>query len=246
MCLLHLLLRASAKRVTAVIPYYGYRKNSQSAKSPTTHSEFLFSSASDVAKMLQVVGVERVIVVGLMDTKKQFLGWIDGHIFDSGVSVEVLDVSTIAAEYFVNMKALTRPVVIVTPRPKCMGAANIFRDQIAAARPDIPSVKVGAVLFGNRDGEREDTPNGWSGVEEAYEGHTGVVTEIIGDVAGCDVIILDESIQSGSTMLSIASNLKSRGANKVYGVVTHSLLTTEAWRAIQGKLCIVIVYVCYN
>jgi ribose-phosphate pyrophosphokinase len=227
------LRRASAKRVTAVIPYYGYRRNNQEAHSPHEQSQYLFSSAMDVAKMLTTVGVDRIVVVGLIDTKKQFLGWVDGHFFDGAVPVEVLDVSTAAVDFFAKETEMKNPVVIVSPRPKCLGPANSFKNMLKDACPNIPSIRVGAVLFGNRNGDEDN--KGWSADGMDYSGKQGAVTELVGDVEGCDVIVLDECIYSGRTLVSIAKNLKERGANKVYGVSTHSMLTSEAWRRVQAS-----------
>ena len=56
--------------------------------------------------MLATVGVDRVVVVGLIDTKRQFLGWIDGHFMDVGVPVEVLDVSTAAVRFSYYLRKL--------------------------------------------------------------------------------------------------------------------------------------------
>jgi len=58
--------RSGAKFITAVIPYFGYKHRRRGfAMSTTNQSRFLTSNASDFAKMLQTVGVDRVIAVDL-------------------------------------------------------------------------------------------------------------------------------------------------------------------------------------
>jgi ribose-phosphate pyrophosphokinase len=58
--------RSSARRVIAVIPYFGYKHHRRGAPISTKHnSRFLFSSSMAFAKMLQEMGVDRVIAVDL-------------------------------------------------------------------------------------------------------------------------------------------------------------------------------------
>lgn len=50
------------------------------------------------------------------------------------------------------------------------------------------------------------------------------VLEVIGDVEGKNVVIVDDFTISGGTLISMAHVLKSRGANQIYAAVSHGAL----------------------
>ena len=57
---------SSATKVTAVIPYFGYKYHKRGAPISTKHqSRFLWSASADFAKMLQAVGADMIISVDL-------------------------------------------------------------------------------------------------------------------------------------------------------------------------------------
>lgn len=108
------LKRASAKSVTAVIPYYGYARQDRKTKPRVP------ISASDVAIMLESAGVTRVVAVDL------HCGQIQGFFHES--PVDNLYSSTIFAPYFAKKK-LVNPVVI-SPDAGGVERAKKFREQL--------------------------------------------------------------------------------------------------------------------
>ncbi|MCY1560246.1 ribose-phosphate diphosphokinase [compost metagenome] len=51
---------------------------------------------------------------------------------------------------------------------------------------------------------------------------------LIGKVEGCSVILFDDLISTGSTLLRAAEACHSAGANTIYAMATHGLFTTSS------------------
>eukprot|EP01029_Cantina_marsupialis_P019792 TRINITY_DN4603_c0_g1_i2.p1 TRINITY_DN4603_c0_g1~~TRINITY_DN4603_c0_g1_i2.p1 ORF type:complete len:378 (-),score=132.60 TRINITY_DN4603_c0_g1_i2:60-1193(-) len=107
--------RASADKITAIIPYFGYGRSDQAGKKTCT------IAAADVAKMLETAGVDRVLTINLHNSQ------ISGF-FAPEIPVDDLDVSSVAIPYF-QTKFLRDPVV-VSPDAAGAGRAKRFQDQL--------------------------------------------------------------------------------------------------------------------
>lgn len=59
------------------------------------------------------------------------------------------------------------------------------------------------------------------------------VMHIIGDVEGKDVLLVDDLIDTAGTFISAITALKAKGADKIYGAVTHPVLSGEAVEKIE-------------
>ncbi|MFQ3631537.1 ribose-phosphate diphosphokinase [Roseiflexus sp.] len=113
--LIDALRRASAARVTAVIPYYGYAKQEKK----TTGREPI--SAKLVANLIRTAGADRVLTMDLHAPA------IEGF-FD--IPVDHLQAGPILAEHIRDMN-LPR-LVVVSPDAGGVGRANSFRERIGA------------------------------------------------------------------------------------------------------------------
>ncbi len=109
------LRRASAKRITAVVPYYGYAKQEKK----TTGREPI--TAKLVANLITTAGAHRVLTMDLHAPA------IEGF-FD--IPVDHLQAGPLLAEYF-REKNL-RDVVAVSPDAGGVGRANRFRERLGA------------------------------------------------------------------------------------------------------------------
>jgi len=113
--LIDALRRASAARVTAVIPYYGYAKQEKK----TTGREPI--SAKLVANLIRTAGANRVLAMDLHAPA------IEGF-FD--IPVDHLQAGPLLADYIRDLN-LHNPVV-VSPDAGGVGRANSFRERIGA------------------------------------------------------------------------------------------------------------------
>lgn len=110
------LKRASADRITAVIPYFGYARQDRKNKPRVP------ISASLVAKQIQVAGAHRVMVVDLHS------GQIQGF-FD--IPVDNLYMSPIIADYIRSHYIIEDEIVVVSPDTGGVARARTFASKLS-------------------------------------------------------------------------------------------------------------------
>ncbi|MBX6350223.1 MAG: ribose-phosphate pyrophosphokinase [Clostridia bacterium] len=185
------LKRASARRVNAVIPYYGYARQDRKVRprEPIT--------AKLVANLLTTAGADRVITVDL------HAGQIQGF-FD--VPVDHLTAVPIIAEYIRSLGL--EEAVVVSPDSGGVARARELSDRLG----------VGLAIID----KRRSGPNR---VDEMT---------IIGHVAGRDVVIIDDIIDTAGTISLGAGLLRERGARRVFASCTHPVLSGPAVERLAG------------
>jgi ribose-phosphate pyrophosphokinase len=67
-----------------------------------------------------------------------------------------------------------------------------------------------------------------AGSKERLDGDTVTISTVIGDVAGRDVIVLDDEIANGSTVAAIVDLLDRAGARRIQVACTHGIFSTGA------------------
>jgi ribose-phosphate pyrophosphokinase len=66
----------------------------------------------------------------------------------------------------------------------------------------------------------------------------GVVAtmNLIGDVEGCDCIIVDDMCDTAGTLVKAANLLKNKGANRVFAIASHAVFSKDALRKISDSI----------
>jgi ribose-phosphate pyrophosphokinase len=180
------LKRSSARRVTAVIPYFGYARQDRKSASRTP------ISAKLVANILTAAGADRVLTLDLHS------GQIQGF-FD--IPTDNLMAAPVLVKDIQDCHSL-QDLVIVSP-----DVGGVVRARDIARRLDADLAII--------DKRRER-----AGVSE--------VVNIIGDVAGCRCIIIDDIVDTAGTLCNAAVALIESGASSVYAYITHGVLSGGA------------------
>jgi len=184
--------RASAGRINAVIPYYGYARQDRKTKArePIT--------AKLVANLFTTAGADRVISMDLHAAQIQ--GYFD-------IPVDHLSSIPILAEYFKQI--VDEETVVVSPDLGGVSRARAFANLL-----DLPI----AIIEKRRP-----------------KANVSEVMNVIGDIEGKNVILIDDIIDTAGTITKAASVLKNFGAKKVYGCATHGVLSGPAIERIRDS-----------
>jgi ribose-phosphate pyrophosphokinase len=185
--------RASAGRITAVIPYYGYGRSDKKdqPRVPIT--------ARLLANLIETAGANRVLTIDM------HAGQIQGFF---NVPVDELTALYLLSRYF-KQRDLSNTTVLATDVGDAKRARNIGRQL------DCPLAIVDKERLGN---------------EERVAARA-----IIGDVNGRDVIVPDDEIDTGGTILAAIEIALERGANSVTAACVHPLLSDRAVERICGS-----------
>ncbi|MCG0277892.1 MAG: ribose-phosphate pyrophosphokinase [Thermanaeromonas sp.] len=183
--LIDALRRASAWRITAVIPYYGYARQERKtrARDPI--------SAKLVANLITAAGADRVLTMDL------HAGAIQGF-FD--IPVDHLTAIPILADYFKGLDL--KELVVVSPDVGGVIRARNLAERLGAEIAIID--------------KRRPAPN------------VAEVMNIIGEVEGKTVIMVDDLIDTAGTICLGARALKEQGARAIYACCTHPVLSGPA------------------
>jgi ribose-phosphate pyrophosphokinase len=182
--------RASADRITAVIPFFGYARQDRKdqPRVPIT--------AKLVANLLYAAGVSRVLTMDLH--AQQVQGFFDipvDHLYSMPVLLKYL------------RTRLTRKTVVVSPDVGGLKMASAYSQALGANL---------AIVAKQRKSATE--------TKALY---------VIGDVEGCDVLLVDDLTETAGTLSSAATVLKEHGALQIYAGVAHAVLVDIAIPRLQ-------------
>jgi ribose-phosphate pyrophosphokinase len=185
--------RASADRITAVIPYYGYSRQDRKVapRAPI--------SAKLVADLITTAGASRVLSIDL------HAGQIQGFF---NIPVDNLYATPVLLDYI--KKYYQGNIVIVSPDTGGVERARAFGKRLGLNI---------AIVDKRREGPNEST-----------------VMNIIGDVKGAKVIVLDDMIDTAGTITHAADALEQAGAVEISVCCTHPVLSGPAIERIENSV----------
>lgn len=203
------LRRGSAKRICAVIPYYGYSR--QDRRTSVKREPI---AAADVAKLLEEMGVDSIICCDLHNPL------VKGF-FRPKVPVNHLLPGPVAAAYFYeelfsggdedeasNAPREVPKITVVAAHESQVARANAFRLSLQK-------------LSGHED-VRLALVSNTKGLKGQNESDS--TSLLVGDVRGRKCIIVDDIINTGATMRNAIETVGRSGASEVYAWATHGAL----------------------
>jgi len=184
------LRRASARRITAVLPYFGYARQDRKdeGRVPIT--------AKLVSNLIREAGADRVLTMDLHAAQIQ--GFFD-------IPVDHLHAEPVFSHHFKELDF--RNVVFVSP-----DIGNVKRARMYAETNGCDL----AIIDKRRT-----------------SGSTTVMYNIIGDVEGKDVVMIDDMIATAGTVCEAAKIVKERGARSVRAAATHAVFAGPALERLE-------------
>ncbi len=188
--------RASAGRITAVIPYFGYARQDRKAKSRDP------ISAKLVANLITEAGAHRVLTMDLHAAQIQ--GFFD-------IPVDNLFGAPIFANYYLEKFGKGDDnCMVVSPDVGSVARARAFAQKL-----DINLAIV--------DKRRQ-------------KANSSEVMNIIGDVEGKRVVLLDDMVDTAGSLCHAAKALMEIGkAKEIYACATHGVLSGSALERIENS-----------
>lgn len=184
--------RASAERITAVIPYYCYARQDWKDRPRVPISARL------IADLLEAAGAARILTMDLHSPQIQ--GFFS-------IPVDNLRAAPVLANTIQSLEL--ENLTIVSPDAGGVGRARVFAKRMSAELAIID--------------KRRPAPN------------VAKVIHVIGDVENRDVVILDDMVDTGGTLVNTVEALKREGARKVYAACTHPVLSGQAVEKIENS-----------
>ncbi|WP_372745228.1 ribose-phosphate pyrophosphokinase [Lutibacter sp.] len=182
--------RASARHITAVIPYFGW------ARQDRKDQPRVAIGAKLVANLLQAAGATRIMTMDLH--ADQIQGFFEKP-------VDHLYASTIFLPYIKSLNL----------------------ENITVASPDMGGSKRAYAYSKYLESEVVIC------YKQRLKANVIDTMELIGDVAGRNVILVDDMIDTGGTLTKAADIMMEKGALSVRAICTHPILSGNAYERIE-------------
>ena len=188
------LKRASARRVSVVVPYFGYARQDRKdeGRVPIT--------AKLVANLITKAGADRLISLDLHAAQIQ--GFFD-------IPVDHLSATPVFYQYFMSIREELENLVLVSP--------------------DVGNVKVSESFANLLGGELAIIH------KRRVSGSEVRTDTIIGNVKGKTVLMYDDMITTGGTIVEAAKLVLEKGASSVNAAATHPVMVGMAMERLSGS-----------
>lgn len=182
--------RASASRITAVIPFYGYSRQDRKDQPRVPITSKL------IANLLVSAGANRILTMDLH--AQQIQGFFD-------IPVDHLYASPIIFDYLRSIE--TCKLTVFSP--------DVGGMKMAAAYADLFQSPLGFVAKRRRDAANVEAFN------------------IVGDVEGCDVLLVDDMTETAGTLTAASKLIKEKGARRIFAAVSHGTLNDIGYERLR-------------
>ncbi len=184
--------RASARHITAVIPYFGW------ARQDRKDQPRVAIGAKLVANLLQTAGATRIMTMDLH--ADQIQGFFEKP-------VDHLYASTIFLPYIktLNLKNLTIASPDMGGSKRAYAYSKFLQSEVVIC------------------------------YKQRIKANIISTMELIGDVKGRHVIIVDDMIDTGGTLTKAADLMIEKGALSVRAICTHPILSGKAYERIENS-----------
>ena len=186
--------RASAARITAVMPYFGYGRQDRKDRPRVP------ISAKLVADLITAAGVNRVLALDL------HAGQLQAYF---NIPVDHLFAAPVLTEYF--RRQTYQRLSVISP-----DAGGVERAGAFAKRLDVSL----GIIDKRRDREKKNV---------------ATVRHIVGDVAGRDVLVVDDMVDTAGTLVEATAALRRAGAQRVFAGATHAVLSGPAMQRLAAS-----------
>jgi len=181
------LRRASAKRITAVVPYFGYGRQDRKERGRTP------ITAKLVSNLIQEAGFDRVLTMDLHAAQIQ--GFFD-------IPVDHLAAAPLFKAYFDTHPIMVEDVVVVSPDIGNVKMSNMFADMLGTEFAIIDKRRIA--------------------------GDSVKTQHLIGDVSGKNVLMIDDMVSTGGTVVEASRLLKEHGAERISVAASHGVFSGPA------------------
>jgi ribose-phosphate pyrophosphokinase len=184
--------RASARHITAVMPYFGWARQDRKDKPRVA------IGAKLVANLLQTAGATRIMTMDLhADQIQGFFEKPVDHVFGSTIFLPYIE--------------------------------SLGLDNITMASPDMGGSKRAYAYSKYLQSEVVIC------YKQRLKANVIDTMELIGHVEGKHVILVDDMIDTGGTLVKAADLMVERGALSVRAIITHPLLSGNAYERIEAS-----------